>query len=101
MWEAVRSRALGVRFRRQALVFGWIADFWCPSHGVVLEVDGGYHISRTAEDQRRDAVLANHGIKTLRFTNDEVLKNISSVVDQIKGVLAHSDAIAVANAQHR
>lgn len=75
IWEQVRSGRLGLKFRRQAILRGYIVDFWCPKARLVVEVDGGYH--QTAEqrqwDAHRDAALAALGIYTLRLRDDHVL----------------------------
>lgn len=75
LWEIVRGKRLGVRIHRQATMWGYIADFWCVPWKLVIEVDGSVHEARRAEDATRDRNLAARGIRTLRLTNDEVLRN--------------------------
>jgi len=83
LWGALRRKALGVRFHRQAILRGYIADFYCPSEHLVVEVDGNHHLAREKYDATRDAALAAIGIKTIRFSNREVLSNIEGVVTKI------------------
>lgn len=73
LWEVLREKRLGVRFRRQAVLYGYIADFFAPSIGLAVEVDGSSHDDRGAYDEARDAGLARYGIKTLRLTADDVM----------------------------
>ena len=70
-WRLLRNRGvLGLKFRRQHLVAGYIADFYCAELRLVLELDGGYH--NTPEQQARDAkrttVLENQGLRVVRLT---------------------------------
>ncbi len=58
----LRSSQLGVAFRRQVPLLGFIADFYAPSARLVVEVDGGYHARRVSADARRDrGILAKSG----------------------------------------
>ncbi len=43
LWNALRNNALGVRFRRQQVIDGFIAEFYCAAYGLVVEVDGAHH----------------------------------------------------------
>jgi very-short-patch-repair endonuclease len=58
LWQALRGGVLGVAFKRQVVLGGrYIADFFAPSVGLVVEVDGGVHRSSRAADRRRDERL--------------------------------------------
>jgi hypothetical protein len=59
--------ALGVAFKRQVL-FGdrYVADFYAPSVGLVMEVDGGVHRGSRAADRRRDEWLRRRGYRVVR-----------------------------------
>lgn len=74
----------GAKFRRQCLMGGYFLDFFCLSASLAVEVDGGYHAARQEEDRLRDERLARFGIKTLRFTNAEVLADPTAVLAVIK-----------------
>lgn len=52
LWGALRSSQLGVAFRRQVPLLGFIADFYAPSAQLIVEVDGGYHGRRASADAR-------------------------------------------------
>ena len=86
LWSRLRGEALGVRFRRQAPIGPYIADFACLSRKVIVECDGEQHFE-SRSDQRRDRWLAAQGYTVLRFWNNEVLGNIEMVTDTIAGWL--------------
>jgi len=85
LWECLRRGNLGVKFTRQSIIRGYIADFYSAKVHLVIEVDGSSHDSRAAHDTQRDFALSEIGIKTLRFTNHETLRNTSEVVLKIRG----------------
>ena len=85
LWSAVRRKQLGVIFRRQQIIRGFIADFYCASHGLVLECDGAHHI--VENDAARDALIATYHIQILRFSNDEIRNNLAAVTARIKSTL--------------
>jgi len=77
LWQEVRAKKLGVRFRRQQVVAGFIVDFYCHKAALVVEVDGDIHDLQKDEDARREKVLREMGLGIVRFRNDEVLKELS------------------------
>jgi len=84
LWEKLKDKQLGVWAYKQKLCLGFILDFWIPSAGICVEVDGPCHAKRKAYDAKRDKVLAKRGILTMRFTADEVRNNLPAVVALIK-----------------
>ena len=83
LWRLLRSKQLGLRFRRQHPLGPYVLDFYCPSHRLCVEIDGCDHATREAQDARRDAWLAEHGVRTLRIPASWVLND-----ESIDGVLA-------------
>jgi len=79
LWAALRGHRLGLQFRRQHPLYGFFADFYAHSAGLVVEVDGPVHESRGEADRERDAILAGHGLMVLRFRNQDVLDRITWV----------------------
>ena len=73
LWLLPRGSQLGVAFRRQVVVAGFLADFVAPSLQLIVEVDGGYHARRRVADARRDAKLRRAGHRVLRLSADVVL----------------------------
>ncbi len=87
LWQALRSRKLGgLKFRCQHPVGRFILDFYCASHKLVIEVDGGIHNQQQAYDQARTDELQVFGYCVLRFTNEEVLNDLSNVLSRIAEV---------------
>ena len=88
LWLALRDRRFaGVKFRRQAPVGPFIADFICFDARLVIEVDGGQHAD-SSSDARRDAWFAKNGFRVLRFWNNDVLLNTEGVLTAILDALA-------------
>ena len=84
LWQEVRAKKLGVRFRRQQIIAGFIVDFYCHKAALVIEVDGDIHDLQKDEDTRREKALREMGLRIVRFRNDEVVKNLSTVVGKIR-----------------
>ena len=84
LWQEVRAKKLGVRFRRQQIIAGFIVDFYCHKAALVVEVDGDIHDLQQEEDARREKALRDMGLRIVRFRNDEILKNLLMVVERIK-----------------
>ncbi len=73
-----------VKFRRQFPIDKFILDFYAPEHRLAIEADGGQHYQDgKGIDGDRDQALLTRGIKTLRFSNAEILQNISGVCEMI------------------
>ena len=84
LWEELRANKLGVHFRRQQVIQGFIVDFYCHKSALVVEVDGDIHDLQQEEDTRREKALRELGLRIVRFGNDDVLKNLSIVVENIR-----------------
>lgn len=85
LWWTIRSRALGVKFRRQEPIGPYIADFACWSHRLIVEIDGPTHYEAGSQeyDQRRDVWFGSRGWTVVRTDDDEVWENRDGVVDLI------------------
>ena len=86
LWKYLERKQLGVEFLRQHIIGDYIVDFMSREQGLVIEVDGGYHAERQQQenDAIREQALYNMGFHVLRFTNEEVLYDIDSVITQIE-----------------
>jgi very-short-patch-repair endonuclease len=87
LWEELRANKLGVHFRRQQIIAGFIVDFYCHKAGLVVEVDGDIHDLQKDEDERREKVLREMGLRIVRFGNDEVVRGLSAVAGKIKSCI--------------
>lgn len=86
LWLQVKQRGVfGYKFRRQHSVGRYILDLYCPRLKLAVELDGGQHFEadKRAYDRVRDRWLAAVGITVVRFTNDEVLKNLDGVIERL------------------
>lgn len=85
LWQALRGHQLdGLQFRRQHPFRFCIVDFYCPARRLVVEVDGPIHLAEREADARRDAILADLGLRVLRVTNDEVLGDLPGTLERIR-----------------
>jgi very-short-patch-repair endonuclease len=87
LWQELRGSRLGVGFRRQVVVGGYIVDFCAPAARLVVEVDGGYHQECTATDARRDRALAQAGYRVLRLPAEMVLRRLGEAVAAVRVAL--------------
>ena len=89
LWRALRAKtADGLKFRRQAPIGRYIADFYCAETRMVVELDGASH-DDAPEDAVRDAWMRGQGITVLRFWNNEVLGNLDGVLRIILSAIPH------------
>jgi very-short-patch-repair endonuclease len=87
LWEILKNKQmLGLRFKRQHPIDKYIADFYCHSLKLVIEVDGKIHFNpeKIEVDRERTAIMENFGIIVTRFTNDAILQNIEIVRTSIE-----------------
>ncbi len=86
LWEMLKTKQLGVKFRRQHIIDKFIVDFLCFEKKLIIEVDGKYH--EETEQQEADAlrteILNEFGYKIIRIKNEDVLGNIEETVKKIK-----------------
>jgi very-short-patch-repair endonuclease len=82
-------RDLPVKFTRQKPLGRYIADFYCASRLLVIELDGDSHYDERGQryDERRTAELAGLGIRVLRLTNLEVMQTFEGVCAKIQDAL--------------
>jgi len=84
-WKQLKAQGLGAAFKRQCVILDFIADFYCPSANLIIEVDGGYHLQEGQHklDEEREDRLRAKGYNILRFTNEQVLFDIDNVIKDI------------------
>jgi len=89
LWQELRANKLGVHFRRQQIIAGFIVDFYCHKAGLVVELDGSVHKKneQKVSDVERDKALNKLGLQIVRFKNEEVVKNLPHVVEQIREIV--------------
>ena len=72
------------KFLRQKPLDNFIADFYCAELLLIIEIDGDSHAKQREYDTLRSEKLEAHGIKVVRYTNDDVLSNIEGVYQDLK-----------------
>ena len=90
LWSLLRDRRLdGWRFRRQHPHASFVLDFYCPEARLAVELDGGQHADDDAiqRDAARTRALEKHGIRVLRFWNDQALRETDTVLELIAAAL--------------
>ena len=89
LWSALQKKQVaGLKFRRQHPVGRFVLDFYCPSHKLVVEVDGEVHDQQQERDAERTRVLQAYGYRVLRFRNEQVINDLPAVVRKIAAATA-------------
>lgn len=80
-----------IKFRRQKVLDGFIADFYCPLAKLVIELDGSQHYSDYGKtyDQWRSGIIEKNGILVLRFSNLDIRKHFDGVCWMIDDITRH------------
>lgn len=78
LWQELRKRPAGLRFRRQHPAGAYVLDFFCPRHRIAVEVDGEVH--GRGDAPVRDAWLIGEGISIMRIRAADVLRDVEAVV---------------------
>lgn len=85
LWEQLRHNRLnGLQFRRQQIIDCYIVDFYCHSKALVVEIDGSVHELQQHYDGERDNHLIARGFRVLRFSNEDVKRNLQEVLQKIQ-----------------
>jgi len=85
LWKYLRDRhMIQLKFRRQFPIKGFVLDFYCPEKKLGVEIDGGIHEKQKEYDVERQDIIEDMGIKILRFTNNDIMKDIEAVLRKIK-----------------
>ena len=86
LWSRLRARQLqGLKFRRQHGIGPYIVDFYCPEQSLVIEVDGDSHAdaNQILKDRQREKYLQSLGLHVIRYINDDILKNLDGVMEDL------------------
>jgi len=85
LWSRIRNDQLGVTFRRQHAVGKYIPDFSSPKAKLIIELDGSQRLESDASqyDEARTKYLESQGYKVIRFWNNDVIRDIESVIRAI------------------
>ena len=93
IWQAVHNKKFEeMKFLRQHPFFHdvtgketfFVADFYCHEEKLIIELDGKYHKYRLKEDEKRTEILNYLGVRVIRFTNEDVIKDLNNVLKKVK-----------------
>jgi len=96
LWDKIRNKKLlGKKFYRQYPIFHditgketfFVADFYCFTDKLIIELDGKHHQYRLKEDVQRTEILNHLGLTVLRFSNEEIVNNLEVAMLEIKKYL--------------
>jgi very-short-patch-repair endonuclease len=93
LWDKLKRNQLGVKFRRQHVIVDFIPDFVALSQKIIIEIDGKIHDLKKEYDENREFLLEKEGYSILRFSNDQVLNELESVLIKIKEVIHQKSQI--------
>ena len=88
LWSELRAQLPDHKWRRQMPVGPYFVDFACQASKLIIELDGGQHMASSEHDEIRTRFLAQRGYRVLRFSNDAVVENRPSVLEQVSRALA-------------
>jgi len=86
LWLKLRGKQFkSFKFRRQHGIGPYVVDFFCPEKKLAIEVDGDIHAfnKQMKREQTREEFLKGLGIKIIRYTNNDILKNIAGVMEDL------------------
>jgi len=89
MWSYLKQKPFGYKFRRQHPISIYVADFYCHALKLIIEIDGNIHsdIDVRKHDIERQKNLEDEGIHFIRFTNEQVEKELEFTISKIEGYL--------------
>ena len=88
MWRHLSNSQLdGFKFSRQMQIGPFYCDLLCRQHKLAIELDGFSHDIQPGKDKWRDRILAEFGIRVLRFSNEDVFRNTEGVLIEIRRAL--------------
>ena len=85
LWQLLRRSPAGIKFRRQYAIGPYVADFYCPSARLVIEINGAIHDfePQAEHDARRDELIGTYGVQVYRIAASEVMRGAASVASAI------------------
>ncbi len=92
LWRELRGKPLGMKFRRQFPILGFVTDFACAEARLIIEIDGIAHDMGNwpERDVTRDAILTDKGWRVERIPAAEVLRDVKVVAEAIVALALNS-----------
>ncbi len=93
LWAKLRTNKLNsLHFRRQQIIDGYFADFYCHQCSLIVELDGGIHEFQKDYDAERAAHLIARGFRIIRFKNEDISENLPVVLKRIVEACSLADS---------
>ncbi|OYQ43456.1 hypothetical protein CHU92_03420 [Flavobacterium cyanobacteriorum] len=87
-WQQVHKRKFyNIDFDRQRIIGNYIADFYCKSLSLIIEIDGASHNDKEIYDDKRDAYLQSLGLKLFKVTDFRVLHDLENVMSELENFI--------------
>lgn len=88
LWGYLKTKPSGYKFRRQHPLGIYIVDFYCHKLKLVIEADGSIHDVKEIKehDRERQSAIEKSNIKVIRFTNDQILNELETVIEEIQNL---------------
>lgn len=91
LWDFLKIRPQGFKFRRQHPFKDYVLDFFCYRAKLVIELDGQHHKSNLEYDSDRTSIIESYGLKVIRFENDEIDNSFDNVKEKLMKFLKADD----------
>jgi len=92
LWARLRAHRLeGIHFRNQHAIGNYVVDFCAPRKKLIIELDGSQHMEQERYDKERTEYLESKDYTVLRFWNNDVMKDIDSVIRAIIQAMESED----------
>ena len=89
VWKALRNRSfMGLKFRRQYVIEGYILDFYCSDLNLAIEIDGGIHQEQEKDDKRREEIIGQFGIVFYRIPSACIEQNIHGILSELASFIS-------------
>lgn len=82
LWKNLRRKQLGYKFRRKAVILGFIFDFYCPKKKLIVEIGSNKNFDKKAE-----IIFRKYRIKILRFSDSRIMDELENVLNEIENLL--------------
>lgn len=97
LWKELKAkRFLGLKFRRQHPIDKFVVDFLCNEYKLIVDVDGGIHNEESVKERdiKRENILRELGWGIIRFSNEEIHYNISSVLEKLASFIKNNSSLS-------
>lgn len=95
LWSRIKNEKFNkIKFRKQFIINDYVIDFYAPKYKLAIELDGASHFTDKGiiRDTERDNYLSEQGIEVLRFENESVAKNLTTVLNLIYAKMKEIEA---------